>query len=162
MFWKKQTEKRADLESRLSENAAEITNMITEGISGRLIDSTIAQVEVKIREIMNQQDSIFALKAEKQLLEEEVAKLKSKARLEETEFKALIKLREDRQLLELEKKSVAMEKEFNKKEMELLKKGHEQHIEAIDEQSDRLDKFMKDAMDCLKSATKPASTTVVK
>ena len=140
----------------------DVVSEVVDGLRSHLLGEILGEVEVKMKQVMNNQDAVFMLKAEKQHLEEEIAKLKSRARLEETEFKGLIKLREDRLNLDLEKKSVAMEKDFNAKEMTLLKQGHEQHVKAIAEQSDRLDKFMKEAMACLKSATTPASTTVVK
>jgi hypothetical protein len=111
----------------------------------------------KIHDVLKAEDSVVRLNEQIRELEDELAKLKSKKRLEDAEFKGLIKLREDRLNLDLEKKSVALDKEYSKKEMELLKKGHEQHVQAIADQTLRLDKFMEDAMDCLKSSTATAA-----
>ncbi|MBU1235097.1 MAG: hypothetical protein KKC77_19590, partial [Proteobacteria bacterium] len=90
----------------------DIVTDVTDGIRSHLLGEILGEVEQRIKVVMNDQDALFMLKAEKQRLEEEIAKLKSRARLEETEFKGLIKLREDRLNLDLEKKSVAMEKEY--------------------------------------------------
>lgn len=133
---------------------------VTEKIKSTLVDNVLAIGQRNLTEVLNAHDNIDRLKQVKSSLEDEVAKLKSKARLEETEFKGLMKLREDRLSLELEKKQVAMEKDFNKKEMSLLKEGHERHVIAIEEQTKRLDVFMKDAMDCLKTASASQPTVV--
>lgn len=100
-------------------------------------------IEKTIKKILSDGDDT-ALTARK--LREEVAELKFKKELEEKELKHLIKMKEEKQFIELEREKIKIQSEFQKKEMDLQSKYHDQVMEGLEKASQDMKEIYKEIM----------------
>ena len=70
------------------------------------------------------QEQIEKLKTEKQKVTNELADLQLNKKHELRDIEHMVKLREEKQAIELERKTVALQKEFQEREMKLQTEGH--------------------------------------
>lgn len=82
-------------------------------------------------EVIGLTASINDLKKNLRTTKDELEDVKSKKKIELMEIEHLVKMKEEKNAIELEKKIVAMQKEFNEKEVQLLKNHQEKTLEMI-------------------------------
>ena len=106
-----------------------IAGIVQDKVRTAMEESTSAQVEnLKLQKELSQ------LQSEVRAKKDELASLKSEIKLEKTEMEHLVALKEQRMEVDFEKKTVELEKEYQNKEIALLKDKFSSVQEAIEKQ----------------------------
>lgn len=91
-----------------------------------------------------EQKSAGPTEEEVKKLKEDIAQKEMEYRIKEQEIEALVKIKQQKDEIELEKKKVAVCAEYQKKEMELINKHHENALKLLDEAKKELGAIYKD------------------
>ena len=112
-----------------------------------------AAVEKSYKGAMTDQNTVLSLQqqidnftVEKRKLKDELADLKKAKELEKTEIDHLVALKEERMTVQMEQKDVALEKKFQKKELELRQKAYEDMVGRIEKAGDDMKEIYKEIM----------------
>ena len=110
-------------------------------------------IKSAIEEVLNIKDNSLSLKKtiedlmdEKRRIKDELADLKKEKELEKVEIEHLIALKEERMKLQISQKEVQLEKDFQKKEIGLMQKNHEDSLKRIEKAGDDMKDIYKEIM----------------
>lgn len=98
------------------------------------------------KDAINLTTTVNDLKKQLRTVKDELDDVKSKKKIELMEIEHLVKMKEEKNAIELEKKTVEIQKQYNEKEMTLLKEHHAKTLSMIDDTKKEFNNLYKEIL----------------